>query len=147
MKLHFGHGVALTLTLFAVMLGWFLVRALRNGEELVTEDYYAKELRFQQDIDLLQRAAAHGESVLMEVKGEQLRVVFPAALRGRKITGNLYLMRPSNARADQHLQVEADSNGTFTVGTAHWLRGHYRARLDWQADGNDHLSEQALDLP
>ena len=147
MKFHFGHGIAATLIAFAMLLGWFLFRAIQTSESLVTEDYYGKELRFQDDIDMLERAAAHGEIVRMEVTGQQLHITFPAVLKGEAITGTLELMRPNDARADQLITIEADTSGTCMLDAAEWPRGLYRARLDWRARGEDHLSQQRLVVP
>lgn len=147
MKFHFGHGVAVVLSLFALMLAWFMMRAIANAEELVTDNYYEKELLFQQDIDKLERAVAHGEVVLMEVKDQKLRITFPEVLRGKVITGTLEMMRPSDARADQLVAVKADHDGIFVIPVSDWMRGLYRARLDWRVDGEDHLSEQQLVVP
>ena len=46
MKLNWGHGIFITLTLFIGMMAWFMVRAIGNQEELVTEDYYKEEPQF-----------------------------------------------------------------------------------------------------
>lgn len=147
MKFNFGHGVIVVLSLFALMLGWFMVRAIANAEELVTENYYEKELLFQQDLDKLERAAAHGEAVRMEVKDQQLRITFPAALRGKAISATLEMMRPSDARADQRMELQASPEGTLAVPVAGWMRGRYRARLEWRVDGSEHLSEQHVTVP
>ncbi len=147
MKFHFGHGVAVVLSLFALMLAYFMVRAIANTQEMVTENYYEKELLFQQDIDKLERAVAHGEVVLMEVKDQELRITFPELLRGKEITGTLQMMRPSDARADQLVAIKADSKGSFAIPISDWMRGLYRARLDWRVDGEDHLSEQQVIVP
>ena len=147
MKFHFGHGVAVVLTAFALLMAWFMYRAISTSEALVTEDYYGKELKFQDDIDMLKRAAAHRETVSMEVSGQQLHITFPATLKGEAITGTLELMRPNDARADQLLNIEADTSGTCILAAADWPRGLYRARLDWHAKGEDHLTEQRLIVP
>ena len=147
MKFNFGHGVIVVLSLFALMLGWFMVRAIANAEELVTENYYEKELLFQQDLDKLERAAAHGEAVRMEVKDQQLRITFPAALRGKAISATLEMMRPSDARADQRMELQATTEGALAIPVADWMRGRYRARLEWRVDGSEHLSEQHVTVP
>lgn len=147
MKFHFGHGVAVTLTAFALLMAWFMYRAISTSEALVTEDYYGKELKFQDDIDMLERAAAHGEMVRMEITGQALHITFPPTLKGEPITGTLELMRPNDARADQLLSIEADTTGTCVLAAAGWPRGLYRARLDWRAKGEDHLTEQRLVVP
>lgn len=147
MKLHFSSGIAAALIAFALLLGWFLFRTIQTSESLVTEDYYGKELRFQKDIDMLERAAAHGDTVRMKVTGQRLHIAFPAALRGEAITGTLQLMRPNDKRADQLITIEADTAGTSVLDASGWPRGLYRARLDWRARGEDHLSQQRLILP
>jgi hypothetical protein len=68
-------------------------------------------------------------------------------LKGEAITGTLELMRPNDARADQLLNIEADTSGTCILAAADWPRGLYRARLDWHAKGEDHLTEQRLIVP
>ncbi len=39
MSMNWGKGLALTLAVFAGLMAWFVVMALRNPEPLVTEQY------------------------------------------------------------------------------------------------------------
>ena len=147
MKFHFGHGITIVLISFALMLGWFLYRAIGISEALVTENYYEKELHFQHDIDMLKSTATDGDLVHMEASDQTVRITFPPKLKGKKISGVLQLMRPNDARGDRKIDVATDSTGACVLNNADLVRGMYRARLDWHVDGEDRLSEQQLVVP
>lgn len=142
----YGHGIVLALSAFVLLMAWFMVRAIHNQEELVTNDYYAQELRYQDRIDQLERTAALG-SVAVDAHPGLLTITLPSNLLGAQVTGELYLMRPNDARFDHRQTVRADGEGRIVVDTRQLARGAYAMQLDWTANGEDYFTEQRLYLP
>lgn len=147
MKLHAGHAVIVVMAIFILIMTQFMVRAYQNQESLVADDYYAKEIRYQEQIDKLHNTSALEEAVRIEALPGRLVIDFPQAMRGQAITGELFLMRPSDARSDLRIPVAADANGRFTVDTGEQLKGAYMVQLEWQAGGTSYLTEDNVHLP
>lgn len=147
MKLHAGHAVIVVMAIFILIMTQFMVRAYHNQESLVAEDYYAKEIRYQEQIDKLHNTRALDEAVRIQALPGRLVIDFPQAIIGQAITGELFLMRPSDARSDLRIPVTADANGRFSVDTSEQLKGAYSVQLEWQAGGTAYLTEDNIHLP
>jgi len=145
-KLHWGHGIFLTLALFVGMMGWFMVRAINNPEELVAEDYYQQELKYQERINEISRAGEAGEAVRADVAPGTLTLVFPASMKDRTITGTAHFMKPNDSRADRTEALVVDTAGRCVFDTHDWMKGVYQVDVTWTADGVVHLSEERVDL-
>ncbi len=146
MKLHAGHYITAVMAIFILIMIQFMVRAYHNQESLVAEDYYAKELRYQEQIDKLHNAAALSEEVRFQVLPGHLLLEFPTAVAGSIITGELYLMRPNDADGDRRIALRADPTGRFTMDTGGMRRGAYSVHLEWQAGGVSYLTEDRIHL-
>lgn len=146
MRPHTGHWIVAVMAAFVLIMAHFMVRAYHNQESLVAEDYYARELRYQEQIDKLGHAAALGEQVRTTVMPGRLRLEFPGSLSGEVITGELFLMRPNDPRADRRIPLHVDPQGSFTMDTGDMAKGAYTMHLEWQAGGVAYLTEDRIHL-
>lgn len=144
MKLHAGHAIVAAMAAFILIMTQFMVRAYHNQETLVAEDYYAKELRYQEQIDKLQNASRLGEKVRFEMTPGSLEIRFPADVNGKLVSGELFLMRSDDARADRRVTVSVPEGTSFTVPTKDMLPGVYSVQLEWTADGVAYLAEDRI---
>jgi hypothetical protein len=147
MKLHWGHAITLVMLAFVAIMVQFAVRAINNPESLVAEDYYALELRYQEQIEKLGNVAALERDVRITVADGFLELHFPEVPGGERISGEMFLMRPSDARFDRRAAVVADAAGKWRMPTSEMLRGAYRLQLEWRSGGTAFLTEDQLYLP
>lgn len=146
MRLNWGHGIFITLSLFVGMMAWFMVRAIGNPEELVAEDYYKQELRYQERIERMDNATAAGEAVVSDVAPGTLTLRFPASVRGKAISGSLKLLKPNDGRADRTVPLTVDTAGQCVLDTREWMKGLYQVDVEWTVDGVEHLSQDHVDV-
>jgi hypothetical protein len=146
MKLNWGHGIFITLTLFVGMMAWFMVRAIGNPEELVAEDYYQQELKYQERIERMDHATAAGEAVITEVSPGSLALQFPASVKGKVITGSVNVLKPNDSRADRTVPLVVDTAGRCVLDTREWMKGRYQIDVEWSVEGVQHLSEDHVDV-
>lgn len=142
--MNWGKGLTIALILFAGMMAWFVVMAQRNPVPLVTEEYYAEELKYQQRIDHTERALAMSRTVRIDVGDDRVLLRFPTELKGKAISGVLTLLRPNDPRADIVLKVEADSAAGFERSGLVLIPGRYNAALEWTVDGERYFTEEKL---
>lgn len=144
--MNWGKGLALSLIAFAAMMAAFGIASARRSEALVTEEYYEEELRFQDRIDAQDRAGALSAPVRIGIADGRVRLQFPPELAGKRITGELKLLRPNDPRADQALRVETVTSAFESAALDLWP-GRYDAALAWAADGITYHTEEKLVAP
>jgi hypothetical protein len=124
----------------AAMASW-ITFAVRNDMELVRKDYYEQEIKFQQQIDRLERTAAVKESVTVNYQpaAQIVSLRLPAAARGE-----VHLYRPSDAKLDRRVKLDLDATGTQTLNVAGLRGGLWRMRISWEAEGREFYFEEPL---
>jgi hypothetical protein len=147
MKFTWGNAIFLVMTAFILLMTSFMIRAASNQEELVAENYYEQEVKYQQQIDKLNNTGSLSDDVLMEIVGTELIITFPAEVKGMTLSGELYLQRPSDSRADARIPVRVDAHGRMTVPVDQRLTGAYNALLEWKAGENEYLSLDRIHVP
>lgn len=143
MKFTWGKGIFLVMTGFAVMMATFMYRAYHAQEELVADNYYEQEIRYQQQIDKLDNASKLGGKLQMDVIGGELVISFPQGVQGERITGELYLQRPSDARADERIPFTVE-NGELHIPVSDRMKGLYKVQLEWSVGDEKYLTNDRI---
>ena len=147
MRFTWGNAIFLVMTAFILLMTSFMIRAASNQEELVAENYYEQEIEYQGQIDKLNMTSTPSQTVRMTVEGSELVIEMPMDVRDKTITGELYLQRPSDSRADERMPITLDANRMMRVALGERLKGAYNVQLDWSADGTAYLSKDRIYVP
>jgi len=147
MRFTWGNAIFLVMTAFILLMTSFMIRAASNQEELVAENYYEQEIEYQGQIDKLNMTSTLSQAVRMTVEGSELVIEMPMDVRDKTITGELYLQRPSDSRADERMPITLDANRMMRVALGERLKGAYNVQLDWSADGTAYLSKDRIYVP
>ncbi len=107
-------------------------------------DYYAKELVFQDQIEKEQRSRALTEDVSFMMGSEQLDIQFPREMKSTKISGNVQLFCPVDAKKDISFAIEADSNGKQIIPLNQVKAGRYKLQISWKANGLEYYKENVI---
>lgn len=148
MKWNFGTAIFLAYSVFAAALIFMVIRSTQVDHSLVVDDYYAKDLAYQEILDRKQNSLQRSGAAIVqqsEVKrGHLLELQFPHQ-RGR-VSGQVQLYRPDNQRLDQFFPIEAQADGRMTIQTASVLSGYWRVRIEWEQAGMEYLDEYDLQV-
>jgi nitrogen fixation protein FixH len=147
MKFSWGQGIFLVMTAFAVMMATFMYRAYHAQEDLVAENYYEQEIRYQQQIDKLDNVSKLGGKPGLDVIGDELVISFPTAVHGSRITGELYLQRPSDARFDDRIPFTVENGEELRVPVGERMKGLYTANMEWSAGDQNFLTVEKVYVP
>jgi nitrogen fixation protein FixH len=120
--------------------------ACTHKSELVNDNYYAQEIKYQKRIDSLDRAQALGThaAASYDDSSKRIRVALPAEHAGKSVTGRIELYRPSKSGSDQEVNLAPDAKGVQFVDAAGLAQGLWHVRLAWNLDGQDYFLEQKL---
>lgn len=144
LKWNWGTGIALAYTAFALMIIAFVITSFSKQIDLVTPDYYAKELVFQDQIEKEQRSRALSEDVSFMMGSEQLDIQFPQEMKSTKISGNVQLFCPVDAKKDISFAIEADSNGKQIIPLNQVKAGRYKLQISWKANDLEYYKEGVI---
>ncbi|MGB5701069.1 FixH family protein [Muriicola sp.] len=146
MKINWGTGIVLSFIGFISFIMFFVVRMNtdnRANHDLVTEDYYKKELSFQKEIDAEKEANALPTQLQLKRIEEGLQIRFPKEMDATKIDGIVSLYRPSNKHLDFDLPISL-SNAHLLIPDKRLLDGRWDITIRWTYDGKNYLVKKSM---
>ncbi len=146
MKFNWGTGIVLAFVGFISFIMYFVISMNFNkkyNHDLVTDDYYKVELAYQQDIDKQKNAKTLKENISYTKTSEGLHIVFPKNLDVKKITGKVFLYRPSNKQLDFETPISLSEN-YLLVPDKRLLDGRWNLTVDWQYNGTPYIYKASI---
>ncbi|MFM8361697.1 MAG: FixH family protein [Haliscomenobacter sp.] len=145
-KFNWGYGIALFYTTFVVVLLYFVVQSTKQDNSLVSDQYYADDIHYQQHYDKLRNAQALAKDLDISKPAEQdaIYLQFPEDLG--PVSGKVRFFCPSDSRADFSTPVKTDARFSQSVSSKNLKRGLWRVKVDWEAGGKAYYREEAITL-
>lgn len=142
-------GLIILYALFAIFLFAYFAFSQMQRVDLVSEDYYEQELKYQGQIDRMERTRALAQKpwIAFDRRDRVLQVQFPPELAPQTEEGRLHLFRPSDADHDVHLPLSLDQSGMQEIPVDGLISGLWKARLNWVMRGEEYYLEEVIILP
>ncbi len=148
MKVNWGTSIVIAFGLFITFIMYFVfkVQSDKNYDhEMVTEEYYKKEMSFQQQLDKEQNAANLTDKVTVSATPQGIMITFPASFNKDKIKGKVSLYRPSNQKLDFEVPISlSDSN--LLIPKTNLVDGRWDIAIDWEYEGKAYLNKLVVNL-
>lgn len=142
--MNWGTGLAITIGAFMLMILLFVFGASKLQTELVSDNYYEKEIKFQETIDKQKNTnALEGNfEILGTVKS--VKINLPKDLEGQEIEGTISLYRPSSEMLD--FEVKAENSMEQVIESENLVAGKWTISIDITADGKGYYYEEKVYL-
>jgi hypothetical protein len=147
MKWNWGTGIFIVIVIFVGLCVTFIIYAHRQTWSMVEEDYYPKELRHEEKLVKIRNANALSEPLQVKTGQKNLHVIFPADFRGKTLTGNINIYRPSDETLDVNLPVAADTSLVQLIPLNKLHQGRYVVKVDWSCEGKGYYRELDVFIP
>lgn len=146
MKFTWGTGIAMAFTLFAVAMISLVSLCMQQPPDLVSEDYYARELAFQHQIDHASNTAKLSSPLLISYNAtlEKVTVVFPNEMANKLITGTLHFFKPDNSELDFQVTLTSGQDLTQQIATSKMKSGLWHVKANWSADEVGYYQEESI---
>lgn len=131
---------------FVAMIVTMIVLCSGENIELEHKDYYARELKFQDQIDAATNEQALSESIQHQVMADHVELSLPATMQGNDLKGELYFYRPSDAKLDLKIPIAFDQNGKQSIARSKFSPGMYKLRMNWTTNNKNYYKELVLNL-
>lgn len=136
-----GYGIAVVYVIFAIATLSFVAFTMTHKVELVSKDYYAQEVAYEQQINRLRQTATLTQELACELSpdGQFIRLRVPPKMAA--VHGTILLYRPSESSLDMELELDPDDDGTQNIPTAKLARGVWRVKAIWSFEGREYYNE------
>ncbi len=142
--MNWGHSIILVFIIFAAGIITLVTKSMQTRIDMVTADYYAEELKFQQVIDGQRNAGRLSSPVSVRQQGNLVLITFPEELRNVPVKGQAHFYRPSDSRQDFTAPLTMDNEGKITVPGEHLQKGNYHVKLQWEQGGAAYFQETQI---
>lgn len=142
MKLNWGHYIAIALGCFMIFILTLLFTANDSGHAMVTEDYYEKELTFQNEIDAEKRANALVNKPEIRSQANGFILEFPEEFNTAK--GEIYLMRNNDETLDIRKPIKLNKLNQMLIPSVNLKDGEYELFLKWEFDNKEYMIKKSI---
>jgi hypothetical protein len=138
-----GYRITLLTLGFVCFMAFLVISAFRQNFDLVTEDYYGRELQFQNQIEKQANQLGLKDTLSCIVSDNNVIIKFPDELIQNEISGEILFFRPSDARKDVRRLINTH-NGVEIFGKELFHKGHYKVQVDYSSGGKSYYYEKSI---
>ena len=141
-------GIILTFVIFISGTACLIVLAATHSTDLVNDNYYEQELRFQTHLDGLNRAnqLAQPASVKYDAASKHIAFTLPPQHVNHSTSGSIELYRPSAAGLDRQIEFKPDASGAQVLDASDLQSGLWKVRVTWTVDGQEFCLDQKINV-
>jgi nitrogen fixation protein FixH len=146
MKINWGTGIVIAIALFMTFILVLVYKMTMNQDynhDLVVEEYYKKELAFQEEINAEENALSLSERIKGKKVDDGWLLTFPKEIEGSKIEGSVFLYRPSNKQLDFDFSIEL-SGLNLLIPDERLLDGRWNITVEWEYNGEPYLYKESI---
>ncbi len=131
---------------FVVMILFLVWKSVVKKIDLVADNYYEQELKFQNRIDQTRRASSLPVPLKWSVSDAKVHIQYPASFPGGAIHGKVYFYCPSDNRKDISFPITTDENMQQVIPFSKLSPGRYQIQIDWKANGETYWNEGIVNI-
>lgn len=123
----------------------FIAWSVRHNMDLVRQDYYEQEIRYQDQIERLKRTQPLNAevNVAYELARQRITITLPAA-HAAQARGRIHFYRPSDAKLDRDFPLSVGADGSQTLDARSLHAGHYKVRVEWTSGGQEFFFDRSI---
>ena len=146
LKVSWGTGIVIAFIVFMTISLSTMFYFMSQDVHLVTDNYYEKELKYQQEIDNQQRTLELDEHVEINFSGTIISILIPERYADKKISGEIYFYRPSDPKQDFKIPLLLNNEGLQIIPVERIPKGFWRLKISWTMDGKGYYNERAITI-
>lgn len=133
MKINWGTSIVLAIISFMAFILYLVITMTTDknfNHDLVIEDYYKQELKFQDQLARETNSQTLVRDIEIEKTAEGLLIDFPPGLDHSLIEGEIMLYRPSNKEQDFTIPIHLEKS-QFILPATLLGNGRWNIIIDW----------------
>lgn len=136
------YSIIAVLVLFGAFIGQFVYQSTQHDVNLVSENYYEREVAYQDQIDLEQNTLPFNDKFILNVSEGSIHIQCPSELPVE--SGKVILLRPASAKEDQTIKISKNETNSYKVKTSALSKGLWIVEIHFNAGGEDYFYEESV---
>jgi len=138
--------LVITIIVFMLLNVIFVIYTGTLSFGLVSENYYADELAYQDQIERIERTNALAQPVTVKFDpASGVKISFPILFEPAAVEGSIKLFRPSDQRLDRRFSINLSREGVQYISAANLpVPGLWKVKIFWQVEGIEYYFEEEL---
>ena len=128
---------------FVAGIVFMVIKAMNQNQDLVTNEYYEQELKYQQRIDESKRTDSIANSVTLLYKNDVLEILFSDFYSENEIKGDVLIYCPNDEKKDVKKEFSL-AKGNLSLAIPYHYVGFRHIKINWIANGKAYYKEQDL---
>jgi hypothetical protein len=145
-KFNWGWGIGIFYSGFVLFMLCMVYKASQQSVELVSSDYYNKELTYQEHIDKVNRTKLLKEQPALQVNKRSVQLKFPSTTSNQNVKADVLFYRPSDSQKDFSVKLVSDSTGNANVASDKFSPGVYLMQVNWDAGQESYYNEWVVHI-
>jgi hypothetical protein len=143
--MNWGLRIILLYTAFVGGMLFLVYKCTQQNIDLVSTDYYAQELKFQDKIDRLNNSERQDVKLVIVYTSEQsnIQITFPENCTTKNTTGEIVLFRPDNSKLDFKIPIVI-ADGVQNIPTENLSKGLWRVKSSWSTNDTPFYQEEKI---
>jgi nitrogen fixation protein FixH len=138
--MNWGKGIIIGMVLFMGFILTLVIILMRQNVDMVSDDYYKKELVFNETYDAQQNYENASGKIELQLSADSLFILFPDDLKQGSVL--VELKRPNNQHQDAHFTVDASKKVMIPVKML--PKGSFDCILTGKRNGKNYEFKQPI---
>ncbi|MBK9638010.1 MAG: FixH family protein [Bacteroidetes bacterium] len=143
--MNWGLRIILLYTAFVGGMLFLVYKCTQQNIDLVSADYYAQEIKYQEKIDRLNNS--QHQDVRLEVayaaSEGMIQIKYPASSTSKNTTGEIVLFRPDNSKLDFKIPIDI-IDGIQNIPSQKLIKGLWRVKSSWSTNDTPYYQEERI---
>lgn len=144
MKISWGIKIIIALVIFGIGVGVMVGISMSKNIDLVSENYYEKELKYQDKIDMINRTNSLSDKVGIESTLGAVKIKFPGGLSKEDVTGKISFYRAMDKKKDFSIDISKNENEEQLIPTDKLDKGRWKVEVMWKMNNKEYFSQSEI---
>ena len=144
--MNWGYKILVVYIVFIAGIVTLVYKSSVQNQDLVVNDYYDQELKYQDRIDAIVRTNNLRSPVECNVEKDDIVIHFPAEMNGLRLKASVLLYSPVDEKKDIQKQLST-SDAVIRFPLAGNNRGFHKLKITWSVNNTSFYSEQQIMIP
>lgn len=144
MKINWGTGILVFIVFFILVNIAFFIFINTLDINLVEDNYYEKELAYQEKIDKIENSRNLTDRISIISSKENISIIFPSITKGKSPGGIILFFRPSDPALDITIPLSLNDSSIQIIPTDPLQAGRYIVKIDWLLNGVEYYHEESI---
>lgn len=129
-----------------IMIGILVYKSTNQKFDLVSEDYYDKAVKYQNQINNMQNMQALEDKPISYFNKNEnvVEIKFPDNFIHAQVKGTLFFFKPDNANLDFFVTIELNENNIQKIPVNKLSHGSWKLKTNWTVKNTSYYQEENI---